>query len=161
MFELVCLILSMLVYVMYISIVCFKYGVPDCISRTYYMLDNKRIFTAYMIAIALLLFPAWVSISGIMYQFITFLAVVSLCLVGLFPEYLSSQRTFHIVFTCIALLLSIIWSILSGMYIILISAVIIYIPLYFIFKQYRLFIAENLAFINIYISTLLKVILLL
>ena len=161
MFELICLILSMLVYTMYISIVCFKYKVPSCISETYYMLDSKWLFTVWMIAIAFLLFPAWVSISGVYYQFITFLSVISLCMVGLSPRYLDSQRVPHIVFTCIALILSIIWNIVSGMYLVPLILLIVCIPLCFIFQSYRLFVAENLAFANIYISTLIKVILIL
>lgn len=157
MFELICLILSMLVYVMYISIVCFKYKVPDCISRTYYMLDNGNIFTAWMIAIAFLLFPAWVGISEVSYQFITFLSVLSLCAVGLAPRYLEDQRVLHIVFTCIALILSIIWNVLSCIYTVPLILLILLIVLYFRFPSNRLFIAENLAFANIYISTLLKI----
>lgn len=161
MFELICLILSMLVYTMYISIVCFKYKVPSCISETYYMLNNKWLFTAWLIAVAFLLFPAWVSISGVCYQFITFLSVVALCIVGLSPRYLDSQRISHIVFTCITLILSIIWNIVSGMYTIILILLVVCILLCFIFRSHKLFVAENIAFANIYISTLVKIILIL
>lgn len=151
----------MLIYIMYIGIVCIKYKVPDCISRTYYVLDNGNIFTIWIIAIAFLLFPAWVGISGISYQFITFLSMLSLCTVGLVPRYLEDQRALHITFTCIALVLSIIWNMVSGMYIITLIVLIIFVILCLIFPSHKLFIAENLAFINIYASTLMKIILIL
>lgn len=159
MFELISLFTSMLVYVVYISIVCFKYGVPDCISKTYY-LTKGNIFTYWIIAIALLLFPAWVSITSATYQFITFLSVVSLCGVGLAPRYLSDQRTQHMVFALIAIALSIIWSIVACVYIPLLIAFCASIALSLIFPSYKLFIVESLAFINIYVSVLVKVIVL-
>lgn len=161
MFELICLILSMLVYVLYISIVCLKYKVPDCLSRTYYLIKNKDVFTYWMISLSLLMFPAWVAISGITYQFITFISVVSLIGVGIMPRYLQDQKLGHILCACIAAILSVIWSILSGVYFMVLILAVTTSVLCFFYPKYYLFILENVAFMNIYLSALWKILILL
>ena len=151
----------MLVYITYIGIVCFNYGTPDCISRTYYLLKNGYVFTYWIIAIAFLLFPAWVGISAVSYQFITFLSIVFLCAVGIVPKYLDDQRVQHIIFTGIALILSIVWTLVSGVCIVPIVCVGVGILLTVLFPSKKLFILENAAFANIYLSVLVKIIILL
>jgi hypothetical protein len=63
-FALTCLVISLILYAGYITYIYIKYK-PDCISRSYYLLKNKYIFTIWIILVACLIFPAWVEISPI------------------------------------------------------------------------------------------------
>lgn len=145
--------LSILIYFSYIIYVYIKYR-PDCISQTYYLLKNKDIFTWWIILVAFSLFPSWVEISPENYQFLPFLSVCSLIIVGICPKYLDSDRIAHLTAASITFILSIIWSIIVGMYIIPIIFVVIILFLYN--HKNLLFWAENSAFLNIYLSILLS-----
>lgn len=148
---LVSLILSFLLYISYIIYLRVKYK-PDCISQSYYLLKHKNIFTTWVIAVSVLIFPAWVEISPENFQFLSFLSVITLISVGVFPRYLEEDRMPHIIGAATTCILSIIWNIVTGTVIIplilLIIAVIIS-----VFKN-RLFWIECLAFLNIYFSIL-------
>lgn len=61
-FALSCLILSLTIYIGYTVYIRIKYK-PDCISQSYYLLNNGNIFTACIVAIAFLTFPALRSLS--------------------------------------------------------------------------------------------------
>lgn len=154
-FASVCLIISFIIYISYISYIYIKYR-PDCISRSYYLLKNKNIFTIWMIVVSCLIFPAWVEVSPLHFQFLPFLSVCSLTIVGLCPNYLDSDRTIHIIAASQTCLLSIIWNFVSGIYLLPVLFSIILLLLYLIKIQNRFFWAEVIAFLNIYLSILLS-----
>lgn len=139
--------LSFILYISYIIFVYIKYK-PSCISETYYKVGNW--FTYWIIAVAFLLFPCWVEISPEDFQFLPFLSVISLGLVGINPLYLESQKRVHIISAAIAAILSLIWSLVVGQYII---PLILFIIAASILKiKNSLFWIENLSFLNIYLS---------
>ena len=154
-FALVCLILSLLLYSLYISIVYIKYK-PSCISESYYKIKHGYMFTVWMLLVSFLIFPSWVECSPICFQFLPFLSVASLGTVGVSPKYLGSDRKVHIIFTIVAVVLSLTWSIVTGMYFIPLILGIILIILYFTKTKNKLFWIENLAFSNIYLSIFLS-----
>lgn len=154
-FALFCLILSIIIYTGYTSYIRIKYK-PDCISQSYYLLQNGNIFTMCIIAIAFLTFPAWVEISPICFQFLPFLSVVALMLVGLCPKYLGQDRVPHIAGTSVTCILSIVWNIVSGTLLIPTLLLIVLILLFVFNVRDKLFWTECLAFLNIYSSIIIK-----
>ena len=154
-FALTCLVISLILYAGYITYIYIKYK-PDCISRSYYLLKNKYIFTIWIILVACLIFPAWVEISPIYFQFLPFLSVCSLAIVGLCPNYLDSDRIVHITAASVTCILSLIWNLVTGIYLLPILFCIILTILYALKAKNGFFWTENLAFLNIYLSILLS-----
>lgn len=154
-FALSCLILSIIIYTGYISYIRIKYK-PDCISQSYYLLKNGNIFTICILSIAFLIFPAWVEISPICFQFLPFLSVVALMLVGLCPKYLGQDRIPHIAGASVTCILSIVWNIVSGTLLIPAILLIVLILLFVFNVRDKLFWTECLAFLNIYSSIIIK-----
>lgn len=154
-FALSCLILSIIIYTGYTSYIRIKYK-PDCISQSYYLLQNGNIFTMCIIATAFLTFPAWVEISPICFQFLPFLSVVALMLVGLCPKYLGQDRIPHIAGASVTCVLSIVWNIVSGILLIPALLLIVLILLFAFNVRDKLFWTECLAFLDIYSSIIIK-----
>lgn len=154
-FGLTYLILSLVLYVTYVIIMYVKYK-PSCLSETYYLAKNGNLFTIWLLLVSFLIFPAWVEISPISFQFLSFLSVASLGTVGVSPKYLGSDRKVHIIFTIVAVVLSLTWSIVTGMYFIPLILGIILIILYFTKTKNKLFWIENLAISNIYLLIFLS-----
>ena len=113
-------------------------------------------FTVWMLLVSFLIFPSWVECSPICFQFLPFLSSVALGIVGLNPKYLGSDRVAHIVATGITTVISLIWNIVTGMYVVPIVLLIGVIILWLIKVQNPLFWTECAAFSNIYISILLS-----
>ena len=154
-FALSCLILSLTIYIGYTVYIRIKYK-PDCISQSYYLLNNGNIFTACMVVIAFLTFPAWVEISPICFQFLPFLSVIALMLVGLCPRYLEKDRIPHIAGASITCILSIVWNIVSGILFIPALLLIVLILIFVLNVKDKLFWIECLAFLDIYSSIIIK-----
>lgn len=150
-FALVCLIASFLAYSIYIGYIYKKYQ-PSCISESYYLIKNKGLFTFWMILVSFLIFPAWVEISPINFQFLPFLSVVSLGSVGVNPRYLESEKTVHIVSALLAGIISLIWNVVTGQYIIPIVCILVLVILHILRVKNLLFWTECSAFSNIYLS---------
>ena len=105
-----------------------------------------------MVVIAFLTFPAWVEISPICFQFLPFLSVIALVLVGIYPRYLGQDRVTHIVGASIAGILSVVWNIVSGILLIPALLLIVLILIFAFNIRDKLFWIECLAFLNIYSS---------
>lgn len=153
-FALILLISSIVVYLGYISYAYVKYK-PSCISETYYLLKPNSLFTIWAIVMAFLIFPAWVEISPINFQFLPFLSIVTLSCVGLSPKYLGEDRNAHIISAILTFTISIIWNIVTGTYIIPLILLGLLLVLLILKAKNPLFWAENLAFLNIYLSILI------
>ena len=154
-FAIVCLILSLVFYATYISYTYIKYK-PSCISETYYCLEKKELFTAWVLLVSFLIFPSWVEISPIEFQFLPFLSVVSLSIVGLAPKYLGEDRAVHIISVILTASISLIWSIVSEMYIILTFLGILAVILTIYKIKNLLFWVESIAFLNIFLSIIFR-----
>lgn len=154
-FALVCLILSAIIYLTYIIVIYIKYK-PSCISESYYKMKHGYWFTVWILLVSFLIFPSWVECSPICFQFLPFLSSVALGVVGLNPKYLGSDRVAHIVATGITTVISLIWNIVTGMYVIPIALLIGVIILWLIRVRNPLFWTECAAFSNIYLSILLS-----
>ena len=154
-FAIVCLVLSVIFYTTYVTYTYIKYK-PSCISETYYCIRRKSLFTAWILLVSFLIFPSWVEISPVSFQFLPFLSVVSLASVGLAPKYLEEDRKVHIISAALTSIISLIWNIASGTYVIPIALAILVIILVVLKANNLLFWVENTAFLNIFLSIILS-----
>ena len=152
-FAFICFIASFISFITYIIAVYLSYK-PDCISNSFYLIPSKQAFTIWLIVVSFLIFPSWVEISREKFQFLPFLSIVALWIVGLFPHYLESERVIHISAAAITCILSLVWNIVMGIYIIPIILVICVVALAIFIKKNLLYWIEFLAFMNIYMSIL-------
>lgn len=150
-FALSCLIASIILYFSYTIYTYIKYS-PTCISETYYKIGNK--FTIWIILTSCLILPAWLEISVV--QFLPFLSVVFLSIVGLAPQYLSNDRVLHISSALATATISLIWNFIQGIYVIPIALVFVALILTILKVKNLTFWIENCAFLNIYLSILLS-----
>ena len=148
-FALICLVLSAIIYILYVSIVYIKYK-PSCISESYYKIKYGYLFTIWTLLVSFLIFPSWVEISPINFQFLPFLSSISLGAVGLNPKYLETDRKAHIIASGLAVIISLIWNIVTGIYIIPILLLVGVIILLITKVSSLLFWVECAAFSNIY-----------
>lgn len=82
------IILSILVIAAYTAAVCIKQkGVPASISATFYKLEHKYWFMATMWLTAGLLMPAILEVSKPNTEFLAFIALVGMFLVGAAPNF--------------------------------------------------------------------------
>lgn len=158
--TLICFLISIILYISYSTYIYIKYK-PDCISQSYYLLNNGNIFTIWIILVAFFIFPIWVEISPIYFQFLPFLSVIALFLVGVCPKYIKQDRIPHIAGAIMTCTLSVIWNMVSNTLIIPLVLLLIIALLYFFNAKNKLFWIECLAFLNIYLSVIIKVILVL
>lgn len=93
------IILSILIITAYTTAVCVKAkGVPNSISATFYALTHKYWFRFTMWATPMLLMPAILEYSRPGTEFLAFLALVGMILVGCAPDYARDpfQHKLHI-----------------------------------------------------------------
>lgn len=92
-------ILSVFAISLYTGAVCIKgRGVPNSISATFYALQHKYWFRFTMWATPMLLMPAILEVSRPNTEFLAFLALVGMIMVGCAPDYVRDpfQRKLHI-----------------------------------------------------------------
>lgn len=119
-FELDCFIKAIGIFLVYNIVACKLFGVPSSLSVTYYLYESKKpalkwLFTAMMWAVAFCLMPAWIEISSDSnFQFLSFLAAVSIMFVGTAPAFRSCklESIVHQVSAWTAAIFSILWIIL-------------------------------------------------
>lgn len=83
--------------------------IPYSISDTYYALTHKFWFTLCMIGSGELLLPAALEASSENSQFLVFLSVVGMIVLGVSPNFKGSQKTAHCIGAAMSLIFSQIW----------------------------------------------------
>lgn len=115
-----CVIIAFFIYLIYNGIALKLFGVPQSLSMTYYLFQNKKYWTRIffpimMIGMAFLLLPAWLEISvGSPFQFLSFLAAAGIMFTGAAPAFLSSsmEKTVHTTGAICAAVFALLWVIL-------------------------------------------------
>lgn len=70
-------------------------GVPDSISATAYAVDHPIIFTLGLLSQCILMLPALIERSSTNTQFLAFLAIIGLGMVGMSPNYKEENKLQH------------------------------------------------------------------
>lgn len=117
------IIIAMATFIAYNTISVNNFGVPHSLSETYYLWKGKCnggwLFCVMMYLVVALMMPAWITMSeGSAFQFLAFLAPVSLLFVGTAPAFLSSdlENNVHTVSAILAAVFSLAWIVLVTPY---------------------------------------------
>lgn len=104
-------LISLFVIAVYIAVVILKSGIPYSISDTYYRIDRKKWFMFVMIVTGISLLPVALEVSSESSQFLIFLTVVGLSMVGVSPNFKGekSERNTHYAGAIMLLVFSQLW----------------------------------------------------
>lgn len=112
----ICVIAATIIYVAYNAMALIYFGVPESLSKTYYLLKDRwnvgYLFTLMMFSVVFFMMPAWINLSeGSNFQFLAFLAPASIAFVGAAPAFLSSdlQGKVHTAAAILAAICSLAW----------------------------------------------------
>lgn len=163
-------ITSLVILMSYTVAVCIKFGIPTTLSESYYFIYKKYLFTLVMWLSGFLLLPPIMEMTGGDTQIIPFLSIVGIMIVGAAPKYKEQERTLHIIGATMAGFFSQLWIILYAYpwtlltwFILIIWAIGILIESKLVEwseeldKRKWFFWAEMLAFINLYLNIIFKV----
>ena len=106
------ILISFMTIATYTTIVTIKSGIPYSISETYYRINHKKWFAFVMLFTAITLLPAALENSTENSQFLIFLSVVGMGVVGLSPNFIygeKSERIAHYIGSGMLLIFSQCW----------------------------------------------------
>jgi hypothetical protein len=117
------IIIAACIYAAYNAVALAFFGVPESLSNTYYLSQDKCnkgwLFCAMMYLVVAFMMPAWITMSeGSNFQFLSFLAPAGILFVGSAPAFLSSdlENMVHQVSAYLAAAFSLLWIILVTPY---------------------------------------------
>lgn len=87
------ILISLLTIATFTAIVTIKSGIPYSISETYYRIYHKKWFTFVMLFTAITLLPAALDNSSENSQFLIFLSVAGMGVVGLSPNFIHGEKS--------------------------------------------------------------------
>lgn len=114
---LICVSIAFAIYLIYNGAVLRLFGVPESLSNTFYLYNDKKkhlgiLFPIMMVSIAGLLLPAWLEISALSsLQFTAFLAASGLIFTGSAPAFKSSdlENQVHTISALMAAVFALLW----------------------------------------------------
>lgn len=147
-------IISFFIFLTYNSILVNRFGIPESLSDTFYLLDKKGfIFSAMLGISAMLLMLPIMELRESTFKLPEFLTVVGVMFVAVAPAFKKMlEKQVHVIGAVVAALMGLLTVILAGyIYVILIATAITMI-LYFILKKENTFtyFAEMVVFASIY-----------
>lgn len=117
------IIIAAVIYAAYNVVALAFFGIPESLSNTYYLFQDKCskgwLFCAMMYLVVAFMMPAWITLSeGSNFQFLAFLAPASIMFVGTAPRFKDSQleSRVHTVSAIIAAACSLAWVVLVTPY---------------------------------------------
>lgn len=90
---LILILISFMTIATYTAIVSIKSGIPYSISETYYRINHKKWFTFVMLFTAITLLPVALEYSPENNQFLIFLSVAGMGIVGLSPNFIYGEKS--------------------------------------------------------------------
>lgn len=115
-------IISMIIFFGYNIAIISKFGVPESLSNSFYILDDVKKGLGYLFTIALYLtvftlLPVWFSIGGNEnIEFLKFFSAAMLGFVGAAPLFKGSDKEYHGKFAIISAITGILWIIFATPY---------------------------------------------
>ena len=148
------LIISISVFVLYLTGIILYRGIPDSISDSYYVIGEDRLlsslFTWFCWLTAITLLPYWLDNGG---GILSFVACGALGFVGTAPLFKSHQRDIHFGSAIVCFISAYLWLLLNDLTLAVISVGVL---VAFSFVKKRMFWWEVTAFASIYLSLILK-----
>jgi hypothetical protein len=129
-------------------------GIPPSLSHSFYVLGGKPkgyIFYAYLTAMFLLLIVPMTEITPEKWQLMPFIALSSLCFVGVAADFLN-EKTIHFTAAAISAVFSIAWCIAVGCWHIALGAVVFFGILEIIDTKSRIYWLETACFAAVFIT---------
>lgn len=153
---------SFIIYLIYNIFVLTKYGIPENLSSTYYMLGRfKWIFPITMLICVSLLIPGWLELmDGSDFQFLAFLCPIAIGFMAMAPDFKSDKLEYnvHAISTCMAAILAlfaIIFVLKGWLYLIFCIFLILLLSITTrSLKNNWLYWLETIMFLATYISTI-------
>lgn len=159
--ENILLIITGICFLIYNIYVIGIFGLPESLSETSYLFkENGKShwwFTFICFIISIGLFPIWVGISHINYQFLCFLGCAGIMFAGCTPFFREDfHKPIHYASAIIAFISSIVWLGLMGYYIYVILSFISILLLLITFGfKYYVYFAEVVIYIILFIVCLM------
>lgn len=155
--------ISLVIFITYLLVISVKYGVPDSISDSFYLLEGTKkklgiIFTLFCWVIVGFLLPTWLDNSPENYQFLAFLACGALCFVGTAAQFKEDfVKKVHFISAGISAISAIIWMCLMGYWFIPVGVGITTLSIIWLggdkfVKRTYLFWLEVVGFISLYLA---------
>lgn len=157
------MIISIIIFLIYLISIVFMFDVPWSISNTYYLLEEKRkglgwLFTTFCYGTGGFLLPDWLNVTPESYQYTCFLSVAGLFFVGTaaqFKENLTSAV--HYTAAVVCCVFSQIWCIIAGFWWLSLFSFTYYLIIAVFSKEKNwMFWVEIAAIMATYISIALK-----
>lgn len=143
-------IIATIIFVSYVSLCCWKYGIPETLSDTFYKVGS--LFSIIIWIVGSLILPDIIDQTGSDIKLIPFLIVAGLVFVGAAPHFKSYERCVHIAGASIAGISSQLWIILYNHPLLLLGWLLL---LPFIKKKEIIFYAEMICMGMIIIGLLI------
>ena len=137
------IIVATCIYVVYNAIAIAIFGIPESLSNTYYLWKERNgkgyLFCLMMSAVVAFMMPAWLTLSeGSTFQFLAFLAPMSIAFVGTAPKFKDDklEGNVHSVSAIIAAACSLLW-------VALVTPYWVAIPIYVVFEGAKAFFSKT------------------
>lgn len=152
-------IASIVIFLTYTTYAIKKFGVPDSLSETFYLLENRGwIFQAVLFSCAALLLVPLMEATNNDFKLLEFLTVGGVFFVSVAPFFkLELEGRVHGVSAIVSGISGITWSILQGFGYIPLFSGLLFIGLYFLTKTGLTFWAEMIIFASVYTTLILMV----
>ena len=157
-------ILAIVLLSLYVGSCIYLFGVPESLSVTYYLIEEKfpkygRVFTVVMVLTVALVLPVWLDNSSESTQFLAFLSCMGLLFVGaaaLFRD--DFDRNIHRVAAGLSAVAALTWLSLAGLW----YLPVIFLGIHYIYtakagKKNWVFLAEMAVFLSLLIGLLIKI----
>lgn len=165
--RIILVLLAFLIYGMYNLVALYIFGVPNSLSQTFYLFQERKkwqmiLFPIMMFMMAFSLMLAWLEISeGHNLQFMTFFAAAGIMFTGAAPAFNSSdlENKVHTISATLAAIFSLLWVILVAKlwYIILIWFIVIllFAVMTKTVKKSTIYWLETVAFLSTFTSIII------
>lgn len=163
---LICVSIAFAIYLIYNGAVLRLFGVPESLSNTFYLYNDKKkhlgiLFPIMMVSMASLLLPAWLEISALSsLQFTAFLAAAGIIFTGSAPAFKSNnlEKRVHTVSALVAAVFALLWVIfISKLWFLILIWLAVVLLIAFITKTIKssyIYWLETVAFMSTFTSIL-------